>query len=83
MRVETIDHDWRALVPAGRIEIPGEVLHGGLVPDGPIPPELLARLEAAVAGRPAGLDRRRPRPRGARPLAGAARAPPRGALSAG
>ncbi len=45
MRVERIDHDWQALVPAGRIEIPGEALHGGLVPDGPIPPALLARLE--------------------------------------
>jgi hypothetical protein len=46
MRVEKLEGDWRALVPAGRIEIPGEALHGGLVPDGPIPPELLARLEA-------------------------------------
>ncbi len=44
MRVVTIDQDWRALVPAGLIEIPGEVLHGGLVPDGPIPPALLVRL---------------------------------------
>ena len=63
MRVEALDHDWRALVPAGRIEIPGELLHGGLVPDGPIPPELLARLEPPrSARRPAGLERRRPRP---------------------
>jgi len=44
MRVETLDQDWRALVLAGRLEIPGETLHGGLVPDGPIPPALRARL---------------------------------------
>jgi Peptidase family S41 len=58
MRVEQIDHDWRALVPAGRIEIPGEALHGGLIPDGPIPPELLARLEEPrpPAGRPGATE---------------------------
>ena len=44
MRVVMVDPDWRALVPAGRIEVPGEVLHGGLLPDGPIPPDLLARI---------------------------------------
>ena len=45
MRVEVLEGQWRALVPAGHIEIPGEALHGGLLPDGPIPPELLARIE--------------------------------------
>jgi Peptidase family S41 len=50
MRVETLAGEWRALVPAGRIEIPGETLHGGLVPDGPIPPELLVRLAPPRAG---------------------------------
>jgi hypothetical protein len=50
LRVELLDHDWRALVPAGRLEIPGEALAGGLVPDGPIPPELLARLERPGPG---------------------------------
>jgi Peptidase family S41 len=44
LRVEAIDPDWRALVPDGRIEVPGEILAGGLVPDGPIPAELAARL---------------------------------------
>jgi Peptidase family S41 len=44
LRVEPIDRDWRALIPAGRIEVPGEVLAGGLVPDGPIPAELTAQL---------------------------------------
>ena len=44
LRVEPIDHDWHALIPAGRIEVPGEVLAGGLLPDGPIPAELAASL---------------------------------------
>jgi Peptidase family S41 len=44
LRVEAVDPDWRALVPGGRIEVPGEALAGGLVPDGPIPAELTARL---------------------------------------
>ncbi len=44
MRVVMVDPDWRALVPAGRLEVPGEALHGGLLPDGPIPPDLLARI---------------------------------------
>ena len=46
LRVEAVDPDWRALVPDGRIEVPGESLAGGLVPDGPIPAELAARLPA-------------------------------------
>jgi hypothetical protein len=44
LRVEPIDHDWRALIPDARIDVPGEVLVGGLMPDGPIPPELAADL---------------------------------------
>lgn len=44
MRVERIDADWQALVPDGRLEVPGEPLAGGLTPDGPIPPALLARV---------------------------------------
>jgi carboxyl-terminal processing protease len=44
LRVEAIDPDWRALVPDGRIEVPGEILAGGLVPDGPIPAALAVRL---------------------------------------
>jgi Peptidase family S41 len=44
LRVEAVDPDWRALVPDGRIEVPGEILAGGLVPDGPILTELAARL---------------------------------------
>ena len=28
-------HDWRLLIPAERIEVPGEVLAGGLIPDYP------------------------------------------------
>jgi hypothetical protein len=46
LRVEAIDPDWRALVPDGRIEVPGEILAGGLVPDGPIPTELAASFPA-------------------------------------
>jgi C-terminal processing protease CtpA/Prc len=40
LRVEPVSQGWRALVPDGRIEVPGEHLVGGLLPDGPIPPEL-------------------------------------------
>jgi C-terminal processing protease CtpA/Prc len=44
LRVDAVDHDWRALIPDGRIEVPGEILAGGLIPDGPIPESLDARL---------------------------------------
>jgi hypothetical protein len=44
LRVEAIDPDWRALIPDGQIEVPGEILTGGLLPDGPIPAELTARV---------------------------------------
>ena len=44
LRVEAIDPDWRALIPDGQIEVPGEILAGGLLPDGPIPAELAARV---------------------------------------
>jgi C-terminal processing protease CtpA/Prc len=44
MRVEPIDSEWQALVPDARLEVAGEVLAGGLRPDGPIPDELAARL---------------------------------------
>jgi hypothetical protein len=46
LRVQPVDPDWRALIPDGRIEVPGEVLAGGLVPDAPIPTELGASLPA-------------------------------------
>jgi C-terminal processing protease CtpA/Prc len=45
LRVEPIGQGWRALVPDGRILVPGEVLAGGLLPDGPIP----ARLASLAA----------------------------------
>jgi hypothetical protein len=44
LRVEAVNADWRALIPDARIEVPGEILAGGLVPDGPIPAELAARV---------------------------------------
>jgi C-terminal processing protease CtpA/Prc len=44
LRVEPVDPDWRALVPDGQIEVPGEILAGGLLPDGPIPAELAVRV---------------------------------------
>jgi hypothetical protein len=53
LRVEPVDPDWRALVPDGRIEVPGELLAGGLIPDGPIPAALLA-----LVGDRVGLRRR-------------------------
>ena len=58
LRVEAIEPDWRALIPDGQIEVPGEVLAGGLLPDGPIPAELAARLRHGLKGRA-----RRTRPR--------------------
>jgi C-terminal processing protease CtpA/Prc len=44
LRIEAVDHDWRVLIPDGQIEVPGEILTGGLLPDGPIPVELAASL---------------------------------------
>jgi C-terminal processing protease CtpA/Prc len=44
LRVQPVDSDWRALIPDGRIDVPGESLAGGLAPDGPIPAELAAML---------------------------------------
>ena len=35
IRAIPVHHDWRLLIPAERIEVPGEVLTGGLVPDYP------------------------------------------------
>ncbi len=37
VRAIPVHHDWRLLVPAERVEIPGETLAGGLVPDRPAP----------------------------------------------
>jgi len=37
LRVEPIDQEWHALVPAAKIVVPDEQLEGGLLPDGPIP----------------------------------------------
>ena len=49
LRVEPVDHDWRTLIPDGRIEVPGEVLagcpdasssqHGSARTEGPRPEE--------------------------------------------
>jgi hypothetical protein len=44
LRVEPVGQEWRALIPDGRLEVPGEALAGGMLPDGPIPPELALRL---------------------------------------
>jgi C-terminal processing protease CtpA/Prc len=44
LRVEPVGQAWRALVPDARIEVPGEHLAGGLLPEGPIPAELAASL---------------------------------------
>lgn len=44
LRVEPIGQEWRALIPDGRLEVPGEVLAGGVLPDGPIPLGLAASL---------------------------------------
>ena len=32
-RLVPVDHDWRLAIPAERIEVPGETLTQGLVPD--------------------------------------------------
>jgi Peptidase family S41 len=44
LRVEPVGQEWRALIPDGRLKVPGEILAGGLLPDGPIPAELRARI---------------------------------------
>ena len=36
-RPVAVSHDWRLLVPAERIVVPGETLAGGLKPDAPLP----------------------------------------------
>ena len=36
-RVIAVDHDWRLLLPAERVEVPGVSLTGGLRPDAPTP----------------------------------------------
>jgi C-terminal processing protease CtpA/Prc len=43
-RVVAVDQDWRLLVPAERIEVPGETLAGGLVPDRLLPAALALDL---------------------------------------
>jgi Peptidase family S41 len=45
LRVHVIDHDWRLLLPAERVEVPGESLGGGLAPDAPIPAPLAAMID--------------------------------------
>jgi len=37
LRIVAIDQDWRLLLPAERVEVPGETLAGGLLPDRPLP----------------------------------------------
>ena len=37
LRIVPLAHDWRLLVPAERVTVPGEQLAGGLRPDAPIP----------------------------------------------
>lgn len=44
-RVVPVNRDWRLYIPGERVQVPGETLVGGLVPDGPLPP-LLARSDA-------------------------------------
>ena len=44
LRLEPIGQEWRVLIPDGRLEVPGEILAGGVLPDGPIPAELAASL---------------------------------------
>jgi Peptidase family S41 len=44
LRVEPAAPGWRALIPDGRLEVSGEILAGGLEPDGPIPADLAASL---------------------------------------
>jgi len=39
-RIVAVDHDWRLLLPAERVTVPGESISGGLRPDGPIPADL-------------------------------------------
>jgi C-terminal processing protease CtpA/Prc len=66
LRVEPIGQKWRALVPDARIEVPGERLAGGLVPDGPLPAELAASLPKGWGAAP---ERARPSPAAAQSIA--------------
>lgn len=49
---EAVSHAWRALVLEERIEVPGEILAGGLQPHGPITEEHLARIATKWGPRP-------------------------------
>ncbi|MDX1425437.1 MAG: hypothetical protein R3322_19990, partial [Kiloniellales bacterium] len=49
-RVIAVDHDWRLLLPAERIEVPGVALAGGLRPPGGPPSD--APPLAAIPERP-------------------------------
>ena len=40
LHIVPLDQDWRLLVPGARIEVPGEALRGGLLPDGPLTREI-------------------------------------------
>lgn len=44
-RIIPVTHDWRLLLPAERISVPGETLAGGVIPDGPIPRNLDSQID--------------------------------------
>ena len=62
LRVEAVDGEWRALIPDGRVEVPGEVLAGGLLPDGPIPAALALRVGTYQGIASAAKQSRQPMP---------------------
>ena len=37
-RIIPVTNDWRLLLPAEHVSVPGQTIAGGIVPDGPIPP---------------------------------------------
>ena len=68
-RLVPVDHDWRLAIPAERIEVPGETLAQGLVPDvEAAPDERHARARPSLAdARQAGCRERQMRVKGNAP----------------
>ena len=74
-RLVPVDHDWRLAIPAERIEVPGETLAQGLVPDFESAPD-----ERQARARPSLADARQAATAARRPCGALAQAPAAGRL---
>lgn len=44
-RIIPVTSDWRLLLPAERISVPGQTIADGVIPDGPVPVDMAHRIE--------------------------------------